>query len=176
MLSALLFVGLLVYVGYTSGGLSTEASKGEEGVVYDINKVLSYYVESLNNQNTLIYSHYTQETSPDIIVTCLDCHNIETLKKLYSTCNPEILDEISGTISDSIQEICFVCHGSYDELAILTKDVNLKEFMGANPHYIQIMPIVTGEEPRWELSCTFCHIMHDEPSISSVLCQDCHEY
>lgn len=170
MLSTVLFVGLSVYVGYTSKGLSIEASKGEDEFIYDINNVVSYYVESLSNQNTLIYSHSIQKTSPDVVVTCLDCHDIEKLKQLYSTCNPDILDEINSAMSNSVKEICFVCHGSYTELIDLTQSYEgFQDLKGTifNPHDTML----------GEAECYVCHSLHEvmDPVITGLnFCYKCH--
>jgi hypothetical protein len=65
LLSVTILVGLSVFFVYTSNTLATEASQGEaeEGDVYDINNVMSYYAESIGVEGTFYYGHYNLDES-----------------------------------------------------------------------------------------------------------------
>jgi hypothetical protein len=151
---------------------SSYASGNEEEVVYDIDNVMSYYVEAISNENTLLYQHYNQDTS-DEDITCLSCHDIETLRELYS----QVEVDTENMSSSDYTALCLTCHGSYEELAELTAgytDFEDSEGTIANPH--EYAGGLADEHNQ--ASCKKCHTsVHGDSDVilsSYDYCYGCH--
>ncbi len=173
--TAIILIGLIAFVANTSETLIADSSAlaikvSNDSMLYDVENIMSYYVDSLKNEDTLIHRHYIQETSPDKEVNCLSCHDIDTLRKLYLLCDAEAVNEAKDNMSDTINELCFVCHGSYLELIQLTKDsMALMDSDGTviNPHDTML----------GEAACNYCHSIHDatdSAAIALAKCYTCH--
>jgi hypothetical protein len=81
----------------------------------------------------------------------LDCVHAEA-RVSCSSCHAKFSVE-----EDFPVEVCLKCHGSYADMALVTKDTE------PNPH----------ESHLGEINCTFCHKVH-EPSMD--LCEQCHAF
>lgn len=171
LISVIVLIALSVFVGYTSENLTAEASEeGEDITAYDVGNVMSYYIKAIDIDSSLLYSHYTQETSPDEEVNCLSCHEIDTLRKLFLLTDSKANSDEDKIMTKNSIETCLVCHGTYAEVAELTKDTKLAAFFNANFHDPSFM--IDG--PKDPIPCTSCHIMHGTVSITSNFCHACH--
>jgi hypothetical protein len=170
--SAIILIALSILVGFTSGNLEKEASDGEVDniVQYDIQHVMSYYINSMSNEKTLLYAHYTQETSEDIKVTCLSCHDVDNLRRLFQMADSTANSEEDKNMTKNSIEMCLKCHGTYAEVAELTKDTKLAAFFNVNFHD----PSFMKDGPKDPIPCTSCHIMHGTTQITSNFCHACH--
>jgi hypothetical protein len=81
----------------------------------------------------------------------LDCVHAEA-RVPCSSCHAKFSVE-----EDSNMEVCLKCHGSYADMALVTKDTE------PNPH----------DSHLGEVDCTLCHKIH-EPSMD--LCEQCHAF
>jgi nitrate reductase cytochrome c-type subunit len=79
-------------------------------------------MDSLTNEDTLIYAHYNQDTSPDEEVSCLSCHEIGVLRELYLECSQNVIEGLENSVETSVTDYCLACHVSYEELAGLTEN------------------------------------------------------
>ncbi|GAJ20390.1 unnamed protein product, partial [marine sediment metagenome] len=131
-----------------------------EGVEYDPDNIMAAYVESLSESSLTAYAHAQDE------VTCLDCHDITVLRQLYLQLDPDANELEGRNMSKLSKDLCLSCHES-SELIELTKDSNLPEFKGINPH------IHVADEDKL-LRCSSCHKMHKEESININYCYSCH--
>ena len=169
--SVIILIALSILVGFTSKDLEREASVEKEDIVqYDVQNLMSSYINSMSNQKTLLYAHYTQETSEDIKVTCLSCHDVETLRKLFSMPDSTANSEEDKNLTKRSIEMCLECHGTYAEVAELTKDTKLAAFFNVNFHD----PSFMKDGPKDPIPCTSCHIMHGTTRITSNFCHACH--
>ncbi len=172
ILSIIVLVGLFAFIINKNEALTAEAqgTSLNHAALYDIGNIMSFYVESINSENTLIHSHYTQETSPDKKVNCISCHDIETLRTLFLLCDIEAINKAKLDMYKIINDTCFTCHGSYAELIILTKNYeNFQDSKGevVNPH----------DTMMGEASCNICHSMHifsDPVTNGLISCYGCH--
>lgn len=172
LLSAVVFVGLAVYVGYTSESLAAEASEEGrgEGVIYDSEGVVTYYIDSVDIEGTLIYTHY--HNSAGVRVTCFSCHEEDVLRRLYLLCEEDA--NYNREMQKSL-ETCLVCHSSFERLAELTADyADFVDSAGnsANPH-IYGGGIAPGHTAA---PCLRCHdSMHSVATYDPVnYCYGCH--
>ncbi len=154
-----------------------KASAGEEETfTYDIDNLMSFYVDSRNDDGTLLYGHYSTNEGNSEDITCISCHDLDTLRKLYLLCDSDALEQANVEMSSS-NEFCLVCHGSYEELSELTADY--REFIDlenniANPHEFG-----GGLTAEHKVSlCSSCHtsIHRTSNALSSayIFCWDCH--
>jgi hypothetical protein len=174
-LTGITLVFFLIIVIDISERLMVKASEEvkENNSIYDIFDIMSYYVESISIEDTLINNHYTQQTSDDVEVTCLSCHDIDILRKLYILCDSTTIDEMKTNMTNSSMSICLTCHGTYEDLAALTKD-NKETYlvdslgMSINPHNTM----------QGEVECSVCHLVHSTTDIYNNalnFCYDCHK-
>jgi cytochrome c553 len=170
--SVIILIALSILVGFTSRNLEKEASEGgtAETVNYDVEEIMSYYINARQIDTTLLYSHYTQKTSPDKEVTCLSCHEIDTLRELFLLADSKANSEQDKITAKNSIETCLVCHGTYAEVAELTKDTKLAAFFNANFHD----PSFMKDGPNDPIPCTSSHIVHGKTSITSNFCHACH--
>ncbi len=185
VVAALILFVLSSYVLVTVDDRVNQASgKGDEKVaVYDLDKIMSYYIDSINDGNTMIYAHYNSDSGEVEEVTCLSCHDINLLRKLYFYVDALMLDEAINVGDHSETTLmCLACLGSYEELAQLTADyTGLEDELGniANPHvYGGGIADTSTEERHYALPCLQCHtFVHN---VSDVLfdtfwhCSGCH--
>jgi Zn finger protein HypA/HybF involved in hydrogenase expression len=165
-------VALSVFVGFTSGNLGEKASEGEEGniVQYDVLQVMSYYIDAMQNEGTLLHKHYIQETSKDVQVECSSCHEIKTLRTLFTLADSKANSDQDKIMTRNSIETCLSCHGTYAEVAELTKDTKIAAFFNVNFHDPSFM--ING--PKDPIKCTICHIVHGKSSIDANFCHTCH--
>jgi hypothetical protein len=121
VLAAIIVIGAAVFYIYINGSLSekvsTYISENEEETIYDIDNVMSYYVESISIEGTLINEHFNLD---DEDVNCLSCHDIDTLRELYLQCNTEENDKEGQNMEDSLLSYVLSVIVHTKELAQLT--------------------------------------------------------
>jgi hypothetical protein len=155
-----------------SEALTTEASEEEEdvSVLYDVENVMGYIIDSISDEGSLVYAHYTQDTE-DEDVTCLDCHDLDILRELYLLCDEDENEDYEDDMSSaSTTAVCLACHGSYEELAALGAELVDEDGNIVNPH----------DTHRGEVDCCKCHLVHDTEVTmvekAYTYCYSCHHY
>jgi hypothetical protein len=175
LIALVVIVALLIFVFQKSETLTLEAStEAQEGVLYDVEGVMAYYIDAMSDDSTLLYAHYNQTTDETIEVTCLSCHDIDTLQELFLTIEADAIEKANSNmlIASKIEKICFSCHGSWSEIIKLTEDAELsEEWLGHNPH----IGIATDAYPGHDIlpPCTYCHEVHEEYDEYNY-CLQCH--
>ncbi len=176
-LSGLILIILILYAFCVGGTSMKKASAGEEETfTYDIENLMSFYVDSRNNNGTLLYIHYSTNAEDSDDITCLSCHEIDTLRRLYLLFDLDAIEQANMEMASS-NEACLVCHGSYEELAALT--AGYREFIDlenniANPHEFG-----GGLNAEHKVAlCSSCHtsVHHFSNALYSayIYCWDCH--
>lgn len=109
--------------------------------------------------------------------TCATCHtDARGLSKAHEGATPDKAETRATKLrSTSIDEnVCFSCHGDYEELAIRTSDSTLltdSEGTTVNPHALP------ENEEHASSDCSSCHAMHTEDSVEKSArehCESCH--
>jgi hypothetical protein len=185
LLSVIVLAFLLFLVGMKSEELVDNSIQdgSYEGTAYDVNNIMSYYVESINSEGTLINIHYSSDDSEYSDITCLDCHDIDTLRELYYQVDEALMSEVKDSMNSSeTTMMCLKCHGSYEELAELTADST--DFVDgggivANPHiYGGGLSDTTTDLVHTAMPCLTCHTsIHSSPDILTTAmyyCVSCH--
>ena len=179
IVAVLIIIALPAYELIAGSDLTAEASKGadENAVFYDVENIMSYYIDSINDEGTMVYAHYNNDSGDVEEVNCLSCHDMDMLRKLYYKVDASILEEAMNAMNSSETTLmCLTCHGSYEELAALTADYTDfadREGTVANPHIYGGGMVDTHEE----LSCLSCHSGHinmDDITMAKMYCYGCH--
>ncbi|WP_072774153.1 cytochrome c3 family protein [Desulfitobacterium chlororespirans] len=117
-------------------------------------------VESMQNTKLTISVHAQEGQN------CVDCHGLATLQEAHQGATT-----VPGNITVRMpKEMCFQCHGSYEELAALTADSTVlpkKDGGYANPH------VRPNENHDADVECYKCHKMHKEYD-NRAECLSCH--
>ncbi|AGA69134.1 doubled CXXCH motif-containing protein [Desulfitobacterium dichloroeliminans LMG P-21439] len=117
-------------------------------------------VESMGN-STLTISQHAQAGQK-----CVDCHGLETLQEAHKGGS-----KVPGVINVRMpKEMCFECHGSYEEIATRTADSTVlekKEGGYVNPH------VRPNENHEDNVECYECHKMHMDYN-NKANCLSCH--
>lgn len=185
ILAVFIIIALPAYALTTGGDLTTKASAGENGSaeMYDMDNVMSYYIDSINDTNTMVYAHYNSDSADMQDITCLSCHEMETLRELYDRVDGAMLEEERNNMNSSETTLmCLACHGSYEELAELTAgDTDFTDSNGTsvNPHIygggLADMSEYTVSYPLHQaLACTECHSAHDDSGVVTLALQYCY--
>ena len=184
ILALLIIIALPAYELVTGSNLTAEASieTDENAVFYDLNNIMSYYIDSINDEGTMVYAHYNNDSGDEDEVTCLSCHEMDMLRELYYKVDASILEEAMNSMNSSETTLmCLTCHGSYQELAALTADyTGFADGEGtvANPHiYGGGLAESSSEEQHYALSCLSCHSGHtdmDAITMGIIYCYGCH--
>jgi hypothetical protein len=171
LITLVALIALSVFVGFSSKNLEEKVSEDEEdAILYDVSGVMSYYIEAMKNDKTLLYDHYTQETSKDVQVECFSCHEINTLRTLFALADSKANSDQDKIMTRNSIETCLSCHGTYEEVAELTKDTKIAAFFNVNFHD----PSFMTNGPKDPIKCTICHIVHGTSSINANFCHTCH--
>lgn len=109
--------------------------------------------------------------------TCNTCHTDMTgLEKAHEGATPELAEKRATKLRSTIidEEVCFSCHGSYEELAVKTASyTGLADTQGTtvNPHALP------ENEDHADTNCASCHVMHSAVEASESAqdyCTSCH--
>lgn len=118
--------------------------------------IIKPYVDSWKNSDFLAHKHGTAK------VACAECHKLSAKQK-----NRNVVAFKNKKYKSPLEEreygndLCFGCHGSYQEVRERTKDFGAKGLL-RNPH----------ESHYGDLDCNMCHKMH---RTSIDYCSQCHE-
>jgi hypothetical protein len=135
-----------------------------EEVIYDLEGVISHYIDAINDTDTEAYVHAKEN------VGCLDCHDLEVLRQLYLQCSLDAIELEKSNMVETSNELCLTCHGGYEELVELTKDSKVYGAIDGeswgNPH-------THAMEDGW--NCSDCHSNHEiSIPVSKYYCMSCH--
>lgn len=104
---------------------------------------------------------------------CSSCHsNEDSLVATHQAAKSADASKVKRLKEPVSEEACFVCHGSWDELAEKTSSSEaLKDKAGrvVNPHNV---PMPEGH--TFELTCTTCHTVHEAGDEPGAYCKTCH--
>jgi hypothetical protein len=149
-------------------GLATFLAAGANGVIAPEKRLyqkdpqscakchlIEPYVESWKNSDFLDHKH---EQSG---VACLECHQVtvQQEKKHLAKFNKKAY-KVPLEEREYSNDLCFRCHGSYQEIIERTKDYKGKG-LSRNPH----------ESHYGEIDCNLCHKAH---RASIDYCSQCH--
>jgi hypothetical protein len=118
--------------------------------------IIKPYVESWKNSDFLAHKHEQAK------IACAECHQLNAKQKSQNIAAfknrkyKSPLDE-----REYGNDLCFRCHGSYQEVRERTKDFKDKGLL-RNPH----------ESHYGDMDCNMCHKIH---RTSIDYCSQCHE-
>jgi Zn-finger nucleic acid-binding protein len=166
----LCFLGLALALAASSATAETK-SASVWSIDTDCASCHSHEASTMTNDKTLLSLHADQ--------ACTTCHvddNKIALAHKTMTTDVSKLRRLKRT-SVSL-DTCVACHGTWEDLAELTKDVTIvKDAEGTvvNPHTVATVRNVSGQHLR--VVCTTCHQMHTDTGIqetANTTCRTCH--
>jgi hypothetical protein len=118
--------------------------------------VIKPYVESWNSSDFLDHKH------EQAMISCTECHQLTGQQKSRNVTafkNKKYKSPLEER--EYGNELCFRCHGSYQDIRQRTQDYQAKG-LSRNPH----------ESHYGDMDCNMCHKMH---RTSIDYCSQCHQ-